>query len=300
MISPSGTVKTIAGTGQKGTKVGPVTDGAQFDSPSAISVWRDWEWWPYPDPDDPDSVLYRNGNGTLVLFVADTANHRIQKITGMVQYNGSGEKNWKDVVVECFSGSCADNNHDPGYADGSSEEARFDSPRGIVVSSDGSVFVADSNNHLIRTIDRWGKTRTIHGILSNTQVPHQGILRPCTSLFDHNNSNLACSKFFFPSGIALGVDEKSLLVTDRHRLYQIDIIQGTTTILAGTESEGDSDGKGSESSFNRPNAVTVTSDGTAYIADSISCRIRRVFPSSLAVPNISCSDTLATIFRPSG
>ena len=71
MISPSGRVSTLAGTGSPGSDDGFAVDGARFSSPTDIAVWRDWAWWPYPNPLDEDSFLYRNGNGTLALFVAD-------------------------------------------------------------------------------------------------------------------------------------------------------------------------------------------------------------------------------------
>ena len=90
---PLGTVTTIAGCGSggggyNGTTAGGGTEVSLFSSPSGIAVWRDWLWWPYPNPIDEDSYLYKSGNGTLVLFVANTGNHRIQKIhAGKEIYN---------------------------------------------------------------------------------------------------------------------------------------------------------------------------------------------------------------------
>lgn len=47
-ISPSGRVRTIAGTGSPGSEDGPAggADGARFSSPADVAVWRDWAWWP--------------------------------------------------------------------------------------------------------------------------------------------------------------------------------------------------------------------------------------------------------------
>lgn len=170
-ISPSGNVITLAGTGAAGSKDGFATD-AQFSSPSSIAVWYDWQWWPYEDPDDPDSVLYRNGDGALVLFVTDTGNHRIRKLTFRVIYDADGAKQWQNVHVECFAGKCGNDNNEPlsGYADGEASISRFDSPRGIAVSSIGDVFVADANNHLIRKIDRYGVTRILAGAVEVSEV----------------------------------------------------------------------------------------------------------------------------------
>lgn len=139
MISPLGNVTTLAGTGRPGHKDGLALDGAEFSSPSGIAVWRDWQWWPYPNPIDPNSVLYKNGNGTLVLFVADTANHRIRRVKGTVSYNeADGEKSFINVTVECFAGFC---NQRPqaGFSDGTKNEARFDSPLSLAVHNSGDI-----------------------------------------------------------------------------------------------------------------------------------------------------------------
>ena len=171
IVSPTGNVTTIAGTGVPGYKdSGKSGEEAQFSYPSDISFWRDWQNWKYPNPIDPDSFLERNANGRSVLFVADTGNHCIRKITGDIEYNDeSSEKVWTNVNVTCFSGPCS-LNPGPGYADGTSLEARFDSPRGLTVSSDGRVFVADTNNHLVRIIDRFGTVTTLAGSVTVAEV----------------------------------------------------------------------------------------------------------------------------------
>lgn len=38
-----------------------------------------------------------------------------------------------------------------GFADGHGDYARFDGPSGLAAAEDGTVFVADTNNHLVRT-----------------------------------------------------------------------------------------------------------------------------------------------------
>ena len=94
MVSPTGRVSTIAGTGQLGYVDGNDTDKITFSSPSGITVWRDWK---------------HHGDGRLVLFVADTGNHRIRKITGQMHKESENkEKNMINVEVECFSGFCGE------------------------------------------------------------------------------------------------------------------------------------------------------------------------------------------------
>ena len=44
-------------------------------------------------------------------------------------------------------------NNGLGYADGGKDEAKFNSPQGIAIDSEGNVFIADRGNHCIRKID---------------------------------------------------------------------------------------------------------------------------------------------------
>ena len=278
MISPSGKVTTLAGTGSPGSKDGIATEGAQFSSPTDIAVWRDWAWWPYPNPIDPDSFLYRNGNGVLALFVTDAANHRIRKITGDIGIDpDSGEKVWSNVNVKCFCGRCDPllNKPEPGFADGKKETARFDSPLGLTVSSAGNVLVADTNNHLIRMMDQFGAVTTLAG--STNGVP-----------------------FHYPSDVSLDSSEVGVIVTDRHHIHKVNLNDGSVARLAGGDNEGSRDGDGSEATMNNPTSITVTGDGVAYVADAASCRIRRISRTAAFAQQVSCGDTLASIMRPNG
>lgn len=71
-------------------------------------------------------------NGTL--YVADTYNHEIRQVT----QNG---------VVTTIAGSTT-----PGNLDGSGTSARFNTPWGINIDSQGALYVADTYNHTIRKL----------------------------------------------------------------------------------------------------------------------------------------------------
>src|SRR5262249_2522209 len=68
-----------------------------------------------------------------VIFVADTYNDRIRAI--------------EDGRVRTIAGGDG-----PGFHDGHGAEARFDTPCGIAVNTDGSLLVADTGNHRIRRV----------------------------------------------------------------------------------------------------------------------------------------------------
>lgn len=115
-LSPSGTnwiVTTIAGqAGSFGSADGTNLD-AQFDLPSSVKA---------------------DGSGTL--YVSDTFNHTIRKLTP------SGT-NW---VTTTIGGQV----QSPGLTDGTNVVAQFNGPFGVAVDSGGNVYVGDTGNNALR------------------------------------------------------------------------------------------------------------------------------------------------------
>jgi VCBS repeat-containing protein len=121
-ITPGGVVTTLAGyANRKGKDDGTGTE-ALFDAPTGAAV---------------DS----SGN----VYVADTLNHNIRKITPA-------------GVVSTFAGSGT-----AGSADGTGTAAQFHYPCGVAVDSSGNVYVADMENHNIRKITPAGVVSTFAG-----------------------------------------------------------------------------------------------------------------------------------------
>ncbi|MCD9085726.1 NHL repeat-containing protein [Stenotrophomonas sp. SY1] len=86
-------------------------------------------------------ALDRHGN----LYVADTGNHAIRKVTPQGQ-------------VSTVAG-----NGMAGFADGTGAQARFDGPMGVAVGADDRIYVADTWNDRIRVIEPDGRVWTLAG-----------------------------------------------------------------------------------------------------------------------------------------
>jgi sugar lactone lactonase YvrE len=119
-ISPDGNVTTLAG-GKEGFADG-AGPSAAFNTPSALALG--------PSGD---------------LFVADTGNNRIRKIT-------------PDGHVTTVAGDGT-----AGYVDGPTAKAQFNGPIGLAVSDGGDIYVADTYNDVIRMITTEGQVTTIAG-----------------------------------------------------------------------------------------------------------------------------------------
>lgn len=300
-IDKNGTVTTIAGTGNKGSMDGD-GDVAEFALPASLDLYYDWT----------------EGQGELILIVADTGNHRLRKIVGVGTDN---------VQVSCLSGRCGNgtesktltrNKASPqaGYADGDGSISRFDSPSGVAVTNDGIIFVADTNNHLIRYVVSNGTAFTLAGSLTVAETnsngePLEGCLPPCLKgVPGYRDGNLTNAMFQYPSDVVLET-YGTVIVTDQDRVRRVTFpnilvefngvgMQGRVMTVAGGKSEGSNDGIYNEAKFNKPDGVTVAQDGRIYVVDSISCRLRRLSLPVLIAQPISCNTTAVDVIRPAG
>ncbi len=115
-ITSGGVVSTLAGTGSSGSTNG-AGNVAKFNDPRGVAV---------------DS----SGN----VYVADTYNYRIRKITT----DAAGV-----VSVSTLAGGAGGASGD---VDGAGNVAKFKRVVGVAVDSDGNLYVGDSNNYYIRKI----------------------------------------------------------------------------------------------------------------------------------------------------
>ena len=120
-ISPNGDVITLAGSSPQG-----FADGTG----SAAKFGRGY-----------NIAIDASGN----LYVADSSNHRIRKIT-------------PTGVVTTLAGTGT-----PGGIDGPGNSATFSDPRGVAVDADGNVYVADFGSSLLRRITPAGVVSTLAG-----------------------------------------------------------------------------------------------------------------------------------------
>ena len=122
-ITTAGTVTTFAGTLGVSGSANLTGTSASFNSPKGI-------------------VVDASGN----VYVADTGNHAIRKITSA-------------GVVTTFAGGMGVS----GTANGTGTAARFNAPTGITIDSTGNLYVADTGNNAIRKITSAGVVTTIAG-----------------------------------------------------------------------------------------------------------------------------------------
>ncbi|KAJ1453108.1 hypothetical protein M885DRAFT_567842, partial [Pelagophyceae sp. CCMP2097] len=321
-------VHTLAGAliGEAGSGDGPAAS-ARFSAPRGLALtYEPFDQWGKPE--------------ALVLYVADTGNHRIRKI----RFAGLGRD---AAVVECFAGRCGAGSAtyeatlsaappEPGFADGTASWAAFDGPRGVAVhSASGDVIVADTNNHLIRVVNATGSVFTLAGHLE-ALGSSPGCPPPCLGgAMGGRDGNVSFAKFSSPQQVAIDTVATAhaqttgfytILVTEGARIrrvvpaagffhsrYEFDggILTegGQVYTVAGGRGQGRRDGSGDEATFEQPAGIVSAQDGHVYVADASSCRLRRISPPKLSVSDLfatfgsaqkACSARLVDVVRPDG
>lgn len=223
-IGTNGVVTTLAGLpGTPGSADG-TGPAARFDSPTGVAL-------------GPDGALY----------VSDTGNHTLRRVTT----NG---------VVTTLAGSAgvAD------YVDGPATSARFNQPLGLAIAPDGTVFVADSGNHLIRIIATNG---TVSVLAGNPET------------FGSADGTGTNAFFNSPVGLALAPDG-SLFVSDANNftIRRVTAAGIVTTIAGAAGQDGSTDGPTASARFGKPAELALAPNGTLYIADAAHHTIRRLTP----------------------
>lgn len=228
-ITASGEVSTLAGSAEKyGHKDGAGAD-ARFWYPLGVAV------------DAANNV-----------YVADSSSHTIRKVA-------------PDGTVTTLAGSPdtgAGRIGIGGYASGNGSEAHFHDPTGVAVDKAGNVYVADSNNYIIRKITPKGEVTTVAGAAGESKSV---------------DGDAKTARFVFPFGIAVD-GGGNLYVTDKTTIRKIDA-QGAVSTLAGSADDiGTTDGVGSAARFQNPKAVAVDPKGNIYVADDGNQNIRKISP----------------------
>lgn len=199
-------------------------------------------------------------DGAGNIYVADTLNSTIRKLT-------------PGGVVSTVAGTPGL----AGIADGAAASALFSSPLGLAAAADGTLYIADTQNHLIRKISAAGAVSTLAGTAGQAGSV---------------NGAAAEARFKLPTALALDAAAGVLYVADtgNHTIRRVVIASGAVTTLAGTAVTTGStvNGTGSAARFNGPAAVALSADLTKlYVAELTGQTIRQVVVSSGAVTTLA-------------
>ena len=227
VLAASGNIITVAGTGIAGFSGdgGPAT-AALLDTPTGIAL---------------DAA----GN----LYIADSHNQRIRKITGTT------------ITTIAGTGSA-------GYAgdNGAATSAALNLPSALAVDASGNVYIADTNNQRIRRI-----TGTTITTIAGTGEQN----------FTGDGGAATAATLDSPSGVAVDASG-NVYIADRHNQRIREISAGNISTVSGSgtpDFAGSFSGDGSAAAvatLARPTGVAIDKAGRVYIADTNNQRVREL------------------------
>ncbi|MDP2673555.1 MAG: RHS repeat-associated core domain-containing protein [Dehalococcoidia bacterium] len=182
------------------------------------------------------------------LYIADYDNLRIRRVG-------------TDGIITTVAGNGSNGFSGDG---GPATQAALWLPNGVAVGADGSLYIADSFNHRIRRVGTDGIISTVAGNGTNG--------------FSGDGGPATQAALWFPHDVAVGADG-SLYIADNgnSRIRRVGTDGIITTVAGnGTFGFGGDGGPATQAAFNSPVGVAVGADGSLYIPDFNSYRIRVV------------------------
>ena len=225
-VTAAGVVTTLAGTSGQKGSVDGTGSAARFTLPYGLAA-------------DVSGDLY----------VADTYNSTIRKVT-------------PGGVVTTLSGTAGQSSS----ADGVGTAAGFASPHGLTVDGTGNLYVADTNNDLIRKVTPGGRVTTLAGTAgSSGSVDGTG----------------SAARFAWPSSAVVDSSGNLYVADTYNSIIRKVATSGAVTTLAGAvKQSGAADGTGSAARFAKPSGIAVDARGNLYVADTFNHTIRRITPAA--------------------
>ena len=181
------------------------------------------------------------------LYVADTGNNRIRKV------RISDGQTW------LVAGSGA-----AGFKNGVGTSATFSRPFGLTIDATGSnLYVADSNNHVIRKIDL--STNTVSTLIGSGSAGYREAIGTDAVLS-------------FPEYVKMGNDGVLYFSeSGSQRIRLVDLVSRLTKLVAGSGARGFKNGAQATAEFNNLKGLAPDTDNNnLYIADSWNDLIRKV------------------------
>jgi sugar lactone lactonase YvrE len=183
------------------------------------------------------------------LYVADTVNSTIRKVS-------------RDGAVTTLAGKAGQR----GGVDGTGDQARFDSPYGLALAGDGTLYVSDATANTIRKVTAQGVVTTLAGSAANPAGSTDG--------------TGATARFNYPTGLVAGLDG-NIYVADRlnHVVRRVTPSGIVTTFAGSAGASGNADGSGGAARFDTPEGLAQDAAGNLYVSHTVRHgSIRKISP----------------------
>ena len=224
------TASTVAGTGVSGASGdnGPAAS-AQLSAPGSVSA---------------------DGQGNL--YIADTGNHKIRRVDASTGF-----------ITTVAGTGAADY-----YGDGvQAPTAKLHSPSDVFVDGAGNIYIADTQNHVIRKIDTAGVIHLVAGT-------------PKSAGYSGDWGSATSAQLNQPNGVCIDQAGNVYIADTNNNVIRWVNSSATIRTFAGNGEADYQDGSTGwswyDASFDHPMGVCVTNAGVVIVADTMNCTLRSV------------------------
>jgi sugar lactone lactonase YvrE len=244
----TGETCTIAGTGEEGYNDSGNAAGKPptFSFPNGIAV-------------DSSGTIFitENGNSVVRRIRRSGTTVTVDTVAGL--FNDLTDPNRQARFNSTRQGIAS-------YRDAGPFDSGFRLPDDILIAPDGSIYIADAGNSVIRRITQSGGQSIVETIAGNG-VP------------GFADGAAERSRFNTPTALALSADGNFLFVADtnNNRVRRVDLANRRVKTVAGGGGEL-VDGPGGQAKLFQPIGLALDSDGVLYVAEFGASDIRRIDP----------------------
>ena len=270
VTASTGIVSVVAGTGEYGFGGdGSAATSAKLDGPSGLA-------------------LDKFGN----IFVADTFNHRIRKIT------------LSTGIITTVAGSTG-GRHQTAENDVLATDTTLYYPANVAVDTTGNIYIADTGNYCVR------KVTASTGIITVIAGTGLSVFPPSPAL----GVAATLSSLVYPGGVTVDKSGNVFIVDEHYNsIYKITASTGLISLVAGANQAGGGyNGDGilaTTALLNRPLYITVDTLGNIYFSDRGNSRFRKITASTGIITTVTADcweyreqgqyATMARLCAPSG
>jgi sugar lactone lactonase YvrE len=245
----TGETCTVAGTGEEGYNDSGNSLGKlpTFSFPNGLAI-------------DSSGTIFvtENGNNVVRRIKRSGASITVDTVAGT--FNEVTDPNRQKKFNSTRQGVAS-------YRDAGQFDSSFKLPDDILIAPDGTIYIADAGNSVIRRIRQNGGQPVVETIAGNG-VP------------GFADGEATRARFNTPTGMVLSPDAKFLYVADtnNNRIRKIDLVNERVSTFAGGGKGEVADGPGKQARLFQPFGLAFDSNGVLYFSEFIASTIRRIDP----------------------